>query len=73
MNHTQHEDILRYIKENGSISPAEAFSYLGITKLSTRISEMTRTGYSFAKQMVDDRNRYGRKIRYMRYWLVKEA
>ena len=72
MNHTQHEDILRYIEEFGSISPTEAFHYLGITKLSTRISEMKKSGIRFYQQMISDHNRYGKKIQYMRYWLVKE-
>lgn len=35
----QHERILRFLDENGSITPMEAFSELGITKLSTRIGE----------------------------------
>lgn len=72
MDYTQHEDILRYLEEFGSISTAEAFSNLGITKLSTRIGEMKKKGIRFNKMMVSDHNRYGRKVQYMRYWLVKE-
>ena len=36
---SQYEMILDYIDRFGSISPMEAFMDLGITKLSTRISE----------------------------------
>lgn len=55
---TQGERILDYIDRFGSISPMEAFSDLGITKLATRISEKT---------MEERKNRYGETTRYMRY------
>ena len=64
---TQHQQILQYIEDFGSISPMEAFADLGVTKLATRISEMTRSGYEFNKVMVTSRNRYGKAVRYMRY------
>ena len=44
---SQHERILDYITRFGSISPMEAFNDLGITKLSTRISEMRADGIEF--------------------------
>lgn len=70
MRETQYDDILRYLDECGSITPMEAFSELGITKLSTRISEMrSRRGIEFEKRYVQGTNRYGRKIQYMRYSL----
>lgn len=72
MINTQHKDILRYLDECGSITTMEAFYHLGITKLSTRISELIKQGFRFRKEYVTDRNRYGRKIQYMRYSLVKE-
>lgn len=64
---TQHEMILQYIKDFGSISPMEAFSDLGITKLATRISELIASGYSFEKTLEKSRNRYGKSVQYMRY------
>lgn len=49
---TQYDKIYLYVREHGSISPQEAFK-LGITKLATRISEMTRSGeYSVKKTPV---------------------
>lgn len=65
---TQHELILRHIDRYGSISPMEAFSEYGITKLATRISEMRRRGINFTKIMVEQENRFGEPVRYMRYW-----
>lgn len=63
----QYKAILDYMEAHGSISPMEAFSYLGITKLSTRISEMIRRGYKFRKIPTEGKNRYGEPVRYMRY------
>ena len=64
---TQREAILWYISENGSITPMEAFSELGITKLATRISEMRRDGWDFNIEMVSTRNRYGKAVSYAKY------
>lgn len=66
---TQHEKIMRYLKERGSISPMEAFQNLGITKLSTRISEMRKSGIQFVKTYVTGKNRDGETDHYMRYSL----
>jgi hypothetical protein len=64
---SQHERILKYITDYGSISPMEAFNDLGITKLSTRIGEMRRDGIDFHQEWEVRKNRYGEKVRYMRY------
>lgn len=45
----------------------EAFNDLGITKLSTRISEMRADGLDFSQEWEVRKNRYGEKVRYMRY------
>lgn len=68
----QYDDIVAICKENGSISPMEAYP-AGITKLATRISEMTRyKGYEFDRQMQTTTNRHGKSVQYMRYWLRVE-
>lgn len=66
---TQNERIIQYIKEFGSITPMEAFRDLGVTKLATRVSEMSRNGIDFEKQFVKGKNRYGEPVYYMRYSL----
>ena len=63
----QHKAILDYLEAHGSITPMEAFSDLGITKLSTRISEMIRRGYKFRKVPVEGKIRYGEPVRFMKY------
>ena len=63
----QHINILFFIYANGSISPMEAFDCLGITKLSTRISEMKMLGIQFDQAFESRENRFGKSVRYMRY------
>lgn len=64
---TQHELILKYMDDFGSITPMDAFNDLGITKLATRVSEMVRNGILISKKMENSKNRYGMKVHYMRY------
>ena len=63
----QYERIIKYLDDFGSISPMEAFRDLGITKLATRISEMSRRGYEFIKTRENSTNRYGEPVSFMRY------
>ena len=70
---TQRELILQYIKDFGSITPMEAFSDLGVTKLATRISEMRKDGMTFKIETVKGKNRYGKSTRYARYSSLQEA
>ena len=69
---TQYEDILKYMHDFGSITPMEAFSDLGITKLATRISEMRRDGFEIADDWMKKKNRYGKTIRFKKYWMEVE-
>lgn len=64
---TQKQLILDYITDFGSITPMEAYSDLGITKLATRISEMRKEGKQFKIETIKGKNRYGKATRYARY------
>jgi len=67
---TQGQRIIDYLKQNRTITPFEAFSELGITKLSTRIGELEReTFFTFNRERVKSKNRYGEDVSYMRYSL----
>lgn len=70
MKNTQHYKILDFFKTHKYITPMDAFKYLGITKLATRISEMKRMGYLFAQEMIEVANRDGASVRVMRYEFV---
>ena len=63
----QQLNILWYIFVFDSITPMEAFSELGVTKLATRISEMRALGIQFNQDYEGRVNRFGKKVRYMRY------
>lgn len=66
-------DLIRdYMRDFGSITPAEAFVDLGITKLATRISEMIRNGEKINKEIETGRNRWGKPVFWMRYRLEAE-
>ena len=64
---TQHQRIILYLDRHGSITPMDAFVDLGITKLSTRIGELIRSGKQIIKVKEYGTNRYGEGIHYMRY------
>ena len=64
---TQRQMILKYIEDFGSITPMEAFTELGITKLATRVSEMIRDGQQIRKTLMETKNRYGEPVRFMKY------
>ena len=66
---TQHTLIIDYMKEHGSITTAEAFNDLGITKLTTRISELRAGGIPIRQRAESSVNRFGAPVTYNRYWL----
>lgn len=61
--------ILEYLETHDSITPMEAMFELSIMKLSTRIGELERCGYVFEREFVNDKNKYGKPIHYMKYRL----
>lgn len=68
---TQEALIVKYCKENGSITAWEAMKELGIMRLAARIHNM-RDRYSIFDEWVDGVNRYGDKVRYKRYYIIGE-
>lgn len=64
----QHKRIRDYILEHGCITQREATNDLGITKLATRISEMRSQGEVILDDWVEDKNRFGEKVRYKVYF-----
>lgn len=69
---TQHTLILDYMKEHGSITTFEAYEQLGITKLTTRISELRQGGFVIRQRTESGLNRYGKLVTFNRYWLVED-
>ena len=50
----------------------EAWNELGITKLSTRVSELRKQGYTFRKIRKSTENRFNEKVSFMTYSLESE-
>ena len=71
MSDTQKQQILDYMVQFGSITTMEAFADLGITKLTTRISELRRDGYDILGERIPAKNRLGKKTFYNRYTINK--
>lgn len=70
---TQHERILRHLKEVGSLTQAEAFQEYGVGRLSSRICELWAAGYPINREFETRNNRYGEPVTYCRYWLESEG
>lgn len=66
---TQKDRILDHIKRYGSITPMDAYYFLGITKLATRVSEMRREGIEFNIIIEHGINQVGVPMHYARYSL----
>ena len=65
---TQCEMILAYMKENGSITTAEAIAEFGCYRLASRICDLKRT-HKIKTERVYTVNRYGKGITFARYSL----
>lgn len=66
---TQAKDILRYMREHGSITQVEAAHEIGCYKLPARIYDLKVAGHVIDKEMVNSKNRYGHHCSYARYRL----
>lgn len=66
---TQKERLLRWFKDNGSITRAEAFTELGIVEMPARICELERMGYEFDRETIFKKNRYGDNVFFTKYTL----
>ena len=68
----QHDRVLQDMKECGSITSLDAYRDLGITKLTTRISEMRKMGIGIIGTPEIVENRYGDKCHIHRYTLKED-
>ena len=61
------------MKDNGSITCADAVYYLGIMRLPARIADLKEEGHIINRKMELGTNRFGEPTRYARYSLIKKA
>lgn len=69
---TQYDRIIEYMQKNSSITTLQAMLNIGCMRLSSRISELKKRGYNIKSEFVQDKNRYGDKVRYKRYSLISD-
>lgn len=64
---TQKVDVIEYLRTHGSITRWEAFQYLGIAELSSRIGELTAEGFVIPRKSIEVIARNGRRVKVMQY------
>ena len=70
---TQWQRIIKWCNEFGEITSYQAFSEFGITQLATRIRELEQEkGYTFERERIKSKNRYGETVYFTKYKLKKE-
>lgn len=67
---TQKEEVLQYLKENGSITTAECFSELFVLDLQSSIRRLKQDGHNILSKWIYTKNKYGRPVRYKKYKLA---
>ena len=72
MKKNQCEKILRYMQENGSITPVDAMAEFGCMRLAARVADLKKDGYPIVKRMRSGRNRYDEKVSFAEYFLEVE-
>ena len=65
--------ILRYLEQGNSITVKDATVLFGICTLRETIRDLRESGYNIQDEWVDGFNRRGNKVRFKRYFLVKEG
>lgn len=70
MKITQRQNIIKYMREYGSITSWEAYMNLGITQFASRVNELKGEGYLFVTQWEKKKNREGKLVKFKRYYLL---
>lgn len=69
---SQVTDILKFMREHGSITTMDAFN-MGITRLASRVHELRKYGFSIISTHETALNRHGKTVRFVRYRLAGKA
>lgn len=70
---TQREQIVAYMKQNGSITRLDSSCKLFIFELSARIIEFEKRGWIFSKTRESRKNSYGQTKSFTRYRILHEG
>ena len=70
---TQESRVLQYIKDFGCITTFDAFTDLGVTRLSDRIFTLRKKGYNIITNNKKVKNRYGTNVNIAVYTLEENG
>lgn len=70
---TQTQELLEYLQTYGSITPLEALAKLGIYRLSARIFDLRKEGHNIETNLVEEKDRRGRRCRVSVYTYLGRA
>ena len=68
---SQDKMVLHYMAKHKSITSLEAFEELGITRLSARIFNLREAGHDIGMVWEETPNRFGKMVRYGRFFIKK--
>ncbi len=66
---TQCEKILKYMADEGCITPLDALREFGCMRLASRISDLKKAGFVIHKEMAAAKNKQGETVRFAVYSL----
>ena len=66
---THKDRVLQYLRDVGSITSLDAIREFGNTRLSASIWLLRNEGYNIKTTFETNKNRYGEKVSYVRYYL----
>lgn len=77
MSEEMHQDthaklILEHMIKFGSITPGDALAEYGCMRLAARIADIRADGIEVETEMVKAKNRFGKTVKYARYYLKRE-
>lgn len=68
---SQCDDIMKYMRDHGSITQGEASREIGCTRLAARIADLERKGNNILHETLTVKNRYGKKVQIKSYSILK--
>lgn len=69
---TMKKRILEHLEKYGKITTWEAYSKYGCTRISEYIRQLRKDNYNIETVWTESKNRYGDKVRYGIYTLIKD-
>lgn len=64
--------VLNHLKSYKTITSLEAIQEYGITRLSDRIYTLRNKGYTITNDWTSGKNRFGKKVRWVKYTLKED-